>query len=94
MVGNVSTVQKIVASAGGELQLPLECRSDKNSVHSRSQQFERGWITNNEGVRVAWVVFNCGIYQSIRFLRSSYVFDREDLQVKLDAFNAKNKQAG
>ncbi len=85
---DVAQVSAIVAENGGHLLLPLECRSDPKKLCSRSQEYKRGWIVNKEGVRVAWVIFNFGRYYSLRYLRSSYVFDKESLQAKLDEFAA------
>jgi len=61
------------------------------SIERRGERHLRGWIVNKDNQGVGWIIFENLHYSSLRFHRSIYEFNCEELQLRLDNWQLKKQ---
>jgi hypothetical protein len=67
----------------------LEMGASFRSIEKRGEYHYKGWIINSDSVGVGWVIFERGIYSSLRFHRSIYEFNKKELELRIENMQLK-----
>lgn len=57
-------------------------------------KFLKIWVKNKEGQRVCWINLSDGYFHNLRFLRSKYTFNKEELTAKIEVFKKEKEIEG
>lgn len=55
-------------------------------VSEKANNFTKGWIVNKDGQGVGWINFSEGHFHNLRFHRSIFEFNCDELTMKIDNF--------
>lgn len=70
-------------------EILLKMGASFKSFEKRGDYHVKGWVINKDGVGVCWIIFERGNYSSIRFHRSVYEFNCEELELRLENMQLK-----